>query len=135
MAAAVLIKDIGKDELEVLCRGLVVSFPEPLNQKTEAVMIRNGYALEEFTTKQLMNDEITDQTLVFVMEEKQRQHILEKYDNAKENNVFVLSEYVGEELEIMDPYGAPLQTYGICFESIKNAVQKLVEQLKEKGQI
>ena len=40
--AAGIMKDLNEDSnLEILARGLVVQFPEPLNQKAEAVMISN----------------------------------------------------------------------------------------------
>ena len=44
----------------------------------------------------------------------------------------MLSQFVGDELEILDPYGAPLQSYGLCYELIKNSVEKALELLQEK---
>ena len=49
-----------KMDIEVLARGLVVSFPEPMNGKAEAVLIGNGITLENFVSKQLKNEEITE---------------------------------------------------------------------------
>ena len=40
--------------------------------------------------------------------------ILEKYENARPEQVHVLTELVGDELEILDPYGGSLQSYGLC---------------------
>ena len=39
-----------KMDIEVLARGLVVSFPEPMNGKAEAVLISNGIFLNDFTS-------------------------------------------------------------------------------------
>ena len=49
-----------KFEVETLARGLVVSFPEPMNGKAEAVLISNGITLENYTSTQLKNEDITE---------------------------------------------------------------------------
>lgn len=129
MAAGIFSQLCGRKDIDVLCRGVVVQFPEPLNQKTEAVMISNGITMEDFTSQEITDEDYTEGTIAFTMEASQRQRIIDKIPNATEENTFVLSEFVGDELEIMDPYGGTLQTYGICFEVIKNAIKKLIDKL------
>ncbi len=125
--ATALFRDLcNGSDIDILCRGIVVSFPEPLNQKTEAVMISNGFNWSDYTSQELKNDEITDETYVFVMSDKERRQVIARYKNANEYNTFVLSDFVGDELEIMDPYGGNVQTYGLCFELIRTSVEKLV---------
>lgn len=123
-----ILKDLMPEEgIEVLARGLVVSFPEPLNGKAEAVLISNGISISSFASKQLENEEITERTLIFTMEEKQRRKIIAQYENASEESVFVLTNFVGDELEIIDPYGGPLQAYGLCYETLRKSIKKLVK--------
>ena len=130
MAAGIFTQLYGKSDIEVLCRGLVVQFPEPLNQKAEAVMISNGINMSGFSSQEIADEDYTEGAVAFTMESAQRARIIDKIPSATEENTFVLSEFVGDELEIMDPYGGTLQTYGICFEVIKNAIKKLIEQLE-----
>jgi len=118
-----------KQELEVLARGLVVSFPEPMNGKAEAVLISNGITLENFTSKQLSNDDIKENTLVLTMERKHRDKVLANFENANIENVYVLTDFVGDELEILDPYGGTLQSYGLCYETLRKSIKKLVKIL------
>ncbi len=127
--AAEIYKTLEHNETEVLARGLVVAFPEPLNQKTEAVMISNGITVTDYQAKELMDSEITEDTIIFVMEESQRRKVLDRYEHATEENTFVLTAFVDEELEIIDPYGGSLQTYGICFEMLRSTLTKVVEKL------
>ena len=70
------------------------------------------------------------------MEESQRIKVIGELERATEENTFVLSTFVGDELEIPDTYGAPLQSYGLCFEVIKCSVQKALERLhlKKEGE-
>lgn len=125
-----ILKDISlKYDVEVLARGLVVSFPEPMNGKAEAVLISNGINLENFTSQQLENEDITENTLILTMEERQRKKVLENFENANVENVYVLTNFVGDELEILDPYGGPLQAYGLCYETLRKSIKKLVKIL------
>ncbi len=110
---------------------LVVLFPEPLNQKAETVMISNGINLEGFMSSQITAGDFGEDTLVLTMEAQQRQKLLEMFPEAKEENVQVLTELVGDELEILDPYGGTLQSYGLCFETMNKSIKKLVKLLNE----
>lgn len=116
-----------KEDVEVLARGLVVSFPEPINGKAEAVLISNGITLENFTSCQLADEDINENTLILTMEEKQRQKVLELYESASAENVYVLTGFVGDELEILDPYGGTLQSYGLCYETLRKSIKKLLK--------
>lgn len=127
-----ILKDISlKYDVEILARGLVVSFPEPMNGKAEAVLISNGINLGNFTSQQLTNEDITENTLIFTMEEKQRQKVFANYENTHVENVYVLTAFVGDELEILDPYGGQLQSYGLCYETLRKSLKKLVKILNE----
>jgi len=125
-----ILNDISlKEDVEVLARGLVVSFPEPMNGKAEAVLISNGINLKDFTSQKLMSEDITERTLVLTMERKQREKVLANFENTHIENVYVLTDFVGDELEIIDPYGGSLQSYGLCYESLRKSIKKLVKIL------
>ena len=128
-----ILKDLTlKLDVEVLARGLVVSFPEPMNGKAEAVLMSNGIALENFTSKELKNEEITENTLILTMERSQREKVLSHYENTHVENVYVLTDFVGDELEILDPYGGSLQSYGLCYETLRKSIKKLVKILNQE---
>ena len=133
MAAELLKRELSGQPIEILSRGLIVQFPEPLNQKAEAVMAADGIVFESFETKELKNGEITDKTLIFTMNEKQRVQIIDRLPSANEENTFVLAYYVGEELETMNPYGGSLQSYGLCYETLKETTKKLAKRILEEN--
>ena len=132
MAAALLRECSLKREIEIEARGLVVLFPEPLNQKVSAVMISNGINMEGYMSEQLVAEDVDADTLVLVMEAKDIPQVLAIIGEDKLPQVQVLTTLVGEELEIMDPYGAPLPSYGLCFESLSKTVKKLAAWLNEQ---
>ena len=91
MAAGILQECNLKHPVEILARGLVVLFPEPLNQKAETVMISNGINMDGFMSTQLTEEDFSEDALVLVMEHSQREKILEKYGHADPENVYVLT--------------------------------------------
>ena len=135
MAAAIMKQMTEGKDIDVLARGVVVLFPEPMNQKTEAVLISNGIAPDNFAAEQLTAADIVPGTLILTMDEAQRVKVIEEIEGADEDNTFVLSTYVGDEIEVVDPYGASLQTYGLCFEVLKKSIEKLLAKLEtdDKG--
>ncbi|MCI8993303.1 MAG: phosphotyrosine protein phosphatase [Eubacterium sp.] len=124
MAAAILEEQSLGYEVEILARGMVVLFPEPLNQKAEAVMISNGSTLEDYRAKELDAEDIVEGTIIFTMSKEIREQVIAKFQYP---HVFVLTDYVGDELEIMNPYGGNLQTYGLCYETLYKSLQKLAD--------
>ena len=132
MAAALLQECSLKREIEIRARGLVVLFPEPLNQKVDAILISNGINMEGYMSEQLVAEDVDEHTLVLVMEEKLLPQAAAILGEERMTQVHVLTALVGEELEIMDPYGAPLPSYGLCFESLSKTVKKLAVWLNEQ---
>lgn len=120
-----------KRPVEIECRALVALFPEPINQKAEAVLISNGIAVENHMSVQLTEEDFSETALMIVMEEVQREKILSQFEAADPEHVCVLTELVGDELEIMDPYGQALQAYGLCYETLNKSIKKLVDKLNE----
>lgn len=133
MAEAIMKEYTIKYPVEIESRGLVVLFPEPMNQKAEAVLISNGINMPKKMSHPLESSDLSPDNLILAMEAGQKEKILEEYEEASDANVEVLTELVGDELEILNPYGGTLQAYGLCYETLNNTVQKLVN-LINKGE-
>ena len=127
MAAEILRAQELKQEYEIDSRGLIVLFPEPVNQKVEAIMKSGQLTLEKHFSAQFTEEDLQEDTLVLAIEESQKKKILSDYGNTK--NVYTLSEFLGEETEIPNPYGQPLTAYGECYEILIKLIKKLTEKL------
>ena len=126
-----ILKDISHNtDIEVFARGLVVSFPEPMNGKAEAVLISNGIIIDHFVSQELSDEDITESTLILTMNRKQRDKVLANFEHAHIDHVYVLTDFVGDELEIIDPYGGSLQSYGLCYETLRKTIKKLMKVLE-----
>lgn len=131
MAEAIMKEYTIKYPVEIESKGLVVLFPEPLNQKAEAVLISNGINMSEKMSSQLEEEDLSPDNLLLTFEAAQKEKILEDFAEAAQANVEVLTELVGDELEIINPYGGTLQSYGLCYETLNKTVQKLVNLINE----
>lgn len=134
MAEAIMKEYTLKYPVEIESRGLVVLFPEPLNQKAEAVLISNGINMDEKMSRQMEEEDLQEDHLILTMEAAQKDKLLEEYQAASQTDVEVLTELVGDELEILNPYGGTLQSYGLCYETLNKTIQKLVKLINEGGE-
>lgn len=116
--------------IEVLSRGIVVLFPEPANPKAAAVLKNNDLSIEEHEARRLEAEDITEDTLILTMTEKQKESILEEYPFA--TDVYTLKEFVGLEGDVNDPYGGSLLDYEECFHELSQLVKKTVYRLNEE---
>lgn len=127
MAAEILRHCDLKQEYVIDSRGIVVLFPEPANQKAEAVMKSAQMTLTEHSSLQFDGEDIQEDTLILTIDEAQKEKILSEYGNP--DNVFTLNEFIGDDTEIPDPYGKPLAAYGECLEVMDRLIKKLADRL------
>ena len=130
MAAEMLRHKDLRQEYAIDSRGLVVLFPEPVNQKAEAVMKSAQMTMEEHTATAFSENDVAEDILILAMCESEKEKVQTEYGEAAK--VFTLSEFIGEELQIPNPYGQPLNAYGECMERLTEAIDKLAETLNKE---
>lgn len=127
MAAELLRHQDLEQEYAVDSRGLIVLFPEPVNQKAEAIMKSGQMTLEGHSSVAFTEDDIHEDTLILTMDESQKNKVLSEYENVK--NVYTLNEFLEDDTRIPNPYGQPLTAYGECYEILMKLIEKLTNKL------
>ena len=130
MGEAILKSKFLLSELEVESRGLVVLFPEPVNQKAEAILASHGLTMKDHTAKMLEQEDFDERTLILVMEDALKQRIFQEHENVQ--NTWQLSEYIKEETDVTEPVGGSLADYGACYELLDCMISSLVVVLNEE---
>ena len=130
MAAELLRNEKLVQEYSIGSRGMVVLFPEPANQKAEAIMRCHQMTLADHEGSQLEESDLDDETLVFTFEESQKWKIISDYENVK--NVYTLGEYIEDERIVPSAHGQPLNVYGENFELLRELIHKLAEKLNQE---
>ena len=118
------------EDLEIESRGRVVLFPEPVNQKAEAVAVSHGITMKTHAATVLSEEDFGERTLILVMDTDLKQKICEEHIHVE--NVYLLSEYIGSNEEIRKPLRGTLADYGECYETLERMISKLVVILNEQ---
>ncbi len=116
MAAAVFEGIRAGREIEVMSRGLVVLFPEPINQKAVAILTSHKLRLLADEAKVSESTDFIPGTLVLTMTGVEREEVRERFPDML--NVFTLREFAGQGGDILEPLGGTLADYGACYEHI-----------------
>lgn len=129
MAEAIMQHRVLLEDILIDSKGMVVLFPEPVNQKAMDVLAMNQLTTEEHEAVQFSKDDFDDRTLILVMEAVQKEKIVEEYGEAVKN-LHLLTEYSGSGGgDISSPHGGDLIEYGRCFETLKREVENVVKVL------
>lgn len=132
MAAELLRNQKLRQEYEILSRGMVVLFPEPANQKAEAIMKSHQMTLTDHMAEPFVQEELDDETLVLTFEESQKWRIIADYEHVK--HVYTLHEFVEDSRQVQSAHGQPLNVYGENYELISELIEKLANKLNEEVQ-
>lgn len=114
------------EELEIMSRGIVVLFEEPVNQKAVAIAKSKGLSIEDEKAEQLTMDDFGDDILILVMTDLLKKKVYEDFQDAV--NVYSIREFAGEAVDVEATYGGELADYGSQYEYL----EKLVAIVKDK---
>ena len=130
MAEAIMQELLRLEDILIVSRGIVVLFPEPVNPKAEAILASHSLTMKGHTSEAFSADEFDQRTLILTMAPEQKEKIISEYQ--KSENLYTLSEFLGTDEEIADPYGGSLADYGACFEQLDRMLVLLAEKLKQE---
>lgn len=123
IAAELLKKQELRQEYEILARGLVVLFAEPMNPRAAELLKSREIEIEGFETTGLAGETLEKDTLVLTMTDAMKQKVRNEYTEFE--NLYTLCEFVGESEEIPNVYGQSQETYEEMFERIGEYVREL----------
>ncbi|MGI6117134.1 MAG: hypothetical protein ACOYBC_01970 [Bilifractor sp.] len=132
MAATIMRSADLVTEPRILSRGLVVLFPQPVNPKAEAILRSHDMTAAEHTASQLSEDDLTQKTLVLVMEENQKPKAEELLNYR--TDVYSISEFTGFSGDIDPLFGEDLAQYGRCWELLRELVRIAAKRINEEEQ-
>ncbi len=113
---------------EIMSRGLVVLFEEPYNQKVEMILYNHGMETKEKMAIQLVPEDLEGDVLVLTMSFADKLKIIEDY--GFEDNVYTLKEFIGNDDELLDPYGEELDIYEACYQDMFRVLEEVKKKLE-----
>ena len=135
MAEAIMRSVAAERPLEILSRGLVVLFPEPVNSKAVTVLENNNLKAGKSYSQELKESDITEDTLILVMKETQAQKVKNTYPDICD--VDLLRTFAGYQGDMITPSG-DLDNYQEVYEHIdllvKAAARKIFEPIDQQAE-
>lgn len=132
MAEALLknkLREKGRLDVEVISAGIMMLSGLGATEQTRELLKREGMDVSQHHSRKVSKELIDKSDIVLVMEKLHEERILQIAPEAK-NRVFLLKEFAkikGNNLNIQDPIGQPLEVYEQTFEIIKGAIERIVD--------
>ena len=128
MAEAVLQQlcmENGMEDVDVISRGLVVLFPEPIHPMAAEVVGEAGYLITDFRASKLLNEEVEEADLLITITADEKERVLTDFSEelGEKTEVYTLSELAGEQGGIPNPYGKEKEDYECCFVTIRRMME------------
>ena len=87
-------------------------------------MREKGLDIGSHRTRHIDRDIISWADIILVMADMHKRYILEHFPDVR-HKVHLLTEFVGEEGDVLDPIGCSVETYRQCAEQITMLIDKL----------
>lgn len=129
MAESLFNRIKGVRPMEVISRGLVVLFPEPVNAKAVKVMAAHGTWAEKELSEPLLVKDIDDTALILTMTVREKKKVMETFEQA--NFIYTIREFIGDTGDIDEPFGE-LDEYEACYCLLKELITTIIERLFEE---
>lgn len=131
MAVAIMKSMISEEDVEIVSGGIVVLFPEPYNPKIYEIMREKKILFIEDNSRQLTNEEFSENTLVLVMNKDQKHHLYREFDRAI--YVYTLREFLGKDGDIYEPYGEGIEAYYKIYDELYELISKISKIISEEA--
>ncbi|WHH57537.1 low molecular weight protein arginine phosphatase [Petroclostridium sp. X23] len=132
-----MVKDHGIEGIEVLSAGTSVFYPSGASEKAIQVMRDKGIDLTQHRAQQVTCEMIGQADLILTMTNNHRQALVTMCPEAADK-IFTLKEYAygmrpNDVVDISDPFGLSIEHYSICSDQIVQALEKVVEKIKNEN--
>lgn len=118
-----ILQDLKKHkEIQVESYGIAAIEGQPASENAKKVMEMEGIDLSGHKARQFTQD-VLEADIILTMTQSHKDYIIHRYPKAK-GKVFLLGEFVGDNMEISDPFGQGIDVYKKAAEEIKHKLWK-----------
>ncbi|MDD2680284.1 MAG: L-threonylcarbamoyladenylate synthase [Candidatus Omnitrophica bacterium] len=124
-----MLQEERRDDVEVASAGVLTVSGIGASQGARMVLSREGIDISGHVSQEVNREMIKKSDLILVMERQHEGEILKIVPEVK-NRVFLLREFAkieGDNLDIVDPMGKPLDFYEQTFANIKEALERVIK--------
>ena len=116
-----LLKKKNISDIEVISRGLVVLFSEPVDPIATALLKEHGYDIEEFRSAQLVEEDLESADLVLTMTKSQAEQIREGFQTQA--SCMFIGTFIDIDEEVPEIKEDTKDAYEQCFTAIEQLME------------
>ncbi|KFZ42386.1 low molecular weight protein arginine phosphatase [Anoxybacillus flavithermus] len=125
--AEALLKHKQLPHVQVKSAGVFAFDGSDASQHAKAVLAEKGIHIDHRAAL-LTKEHIDWATYVLTMTESHKQHVLARFPEA-EGKTFTLNEFLGDNKDVIDPFGGAIDVYRQTRDELEQAIEKLHEKL------
>ena len=114
-------------DIEVISRGLVVLFSEPVSPIAATLLREHGYVIEEFRSSQLTSEDLDSADLVLTMTREQAERIREDFDS--QTTCMSIGTFIDMEEEIPVITEDTKGSYETCFTVLEQLMEAVADRV------
>ena len=122
-----LLKKKNVSETEVLSRGLVVLFSEPVSPMAVAVLRHHGYEISEFRSSQLTEEDLESADLALTMTKTQAEQVRTNYE--AQIACMSVGTFIDMEEEVPEVTEDTPEAFEKCFQSIESWMEAVADRI------
>lgn len=122
-----LLKKKNVSETEVLSRGLVVLFSEPISPMAVAVLRHHGYEISEFRSSQLTEEDLESADLALTMTKTQAEQVRTNYE--AQIACMSVGTFIDMEEEVPEVTEDTPEAFEKCFRSIESLMEAAADRI------
>ena len=122
-----LLKKKNVSETEVLSRGLVVLFSEPVSPMAVAVLRHHGYEISEFRSSQLTGEDLESADLALTMTKTQAEQVRTNYE--AQIACMSVGTFIDMEEEVPEVTEDTPEAFEKCFRSIESLMEAAADRI------
>ena len=119
----------GNNNVQVLSGGLFADSGSRASKNAVQAAAELGVDISPHISTNVNPEVLKEADLILAMTSAHKQALLDIY-GAEKNKVYTLSEYIGEDREISDPYGGELMVYRECANQLYHMLSKAYLKIK-----
>ncbi|HIX73273.1 MAG TPA: hypothetical protein H9849_09660 [Candidatus Anaerobutyricum stercoripullorum] len=122
-----LLKKKNVSETELLSRGLVVLFSEPVSPMAVAVLRHHGYEISEFRSSQLTEEDLESADLALTMTKTQAEQVRTNYE--AQIACMSVGTFIDMEEEVPEVTEDTPEAFEKCFRSIESLMEAAADRI------
>lgn len=121
-----LLKKKNVTEIEIISRGLVVLFSEPVAPLAIAVLTGHGYVVEDFRSSQLTEKDMDEADLILTLTDELAERVHESY--ASSTTVMSLGVFLDVDASMPDVSGGTIEDYEKCLLILEQLMEAVADR-------